>query len=237
MASNLAYGPNITQQGLEFCVDVNNAKSYPGSGTTWYDLCGNKNLTLTTITSASSDGIDFDGTDDKIALQSWPADLNIDSSSRGRTWEVWCKPDVVGSSLQGIYGHKAAQSCSYWCNGGIGIQLSQYIFYWYDNSSYQYLLSGTANCTAGQNTQVVATFMGGFVKLYVNGNLVAATTTSTNMNYGSGMSYVEAGYNSKSGGQEYYNGKIYCLRFYKDKALSHAEIKQNYNTFKARFGL
>ena len=85
MASNLAYGPQIVTDGLVFCVDANNAKSYPGSGTTWYDLSKNINLTLTTVTSASANGIVFDGTDDKIAFQSWPDDLNIDDSTTPRT--------------------------------------------------------------------------------------------------------------------------------------------------------
>lgn len=35
------YGPRIPQSGLQLCLDASNPKSYPGSGTTWYDISGN----------------------------------------------------------------------------------------------------------------------------------------------------------------------------------------------------
>ena len=38
MASNNAYGPQAVTEGLVLCLDANNAKSYPGVGTTWRDL-------------------------------------------------------------------------------------------------------------------------------------------------------------------------------------------------------
>jgi hypothetical protein len=40
-------GPNIVTDGLMLALDASNPKSYPGSGTTWYDLSGNsKHFTL-----------------------------------------------------------------------------------------------------------------------------------------------------------------------------------------------
>jgi len=40
-------GPNIVEDGLVLSLDAANTKSYPGSGTTWYDLSGNGfNFTL-----------------------------------------------------------------------------------------------------------------------------------------------------------------------------------------------
>lgn len=36
-------GPDIVTDGLVFNLDAANRKSYPGSGTTWYDLSGNNN--------------------------------------------------------------------------------------------------------------------------------------------------------------------------------------------------
>lgn len=34
-------GPKIVTDGLQLCLDAANKKSYPGSGTAWYDLSGN----------------------------------------------------------------------------------------------------------------------------------------------------------------------------------------------------
>ena len=237
MASNNAYGPQIVTDGLVFCVDTNNAKSYPGAGTTWYDLSKNINLTLTTVTSASANGIVFDGTDDQIGAQDWPAHLNVDDSTTPRTWEAWCKPDVVDSGYHGIFGHKVAVSCNYWCNGGLFMYNNQFGFNWYNNSTYQNFMSGTPNALAGSAAHIVATYSGGFIHLYVNGELRNSSSTASALNFSSGMVKVEAGYNSKSGGQHWFDGTIYSLRFYKGKALNHAEVKQNYNALRSRFGL
>jgi hypothetical protein len=35
------HSPNIVTNGLVMAVDAANPKSYPGSGTTWYDISGN----------------------------------------------------------------------------------------------------------------------------------------------------------------------------------------------------
>lgn len=41
------HSPNIVTNGLVMCVDAANPRSYPGSGTTWYDISGNShNLDL-----------------------------------------------------------------------------------------------------------------------------------------------------------------------------------------------
>ena len=70
MATN--YNPSIVTDGLVLCFDAANPKSYPGSGTTWYDLSGNDNHgTLLNEPSFSSDKggcFVFDGTDDRISF-------------------------------------------------------------------------------------------------------------------------------------------------------------------------
>ena len=44
----LAHSPSIVMNGLTLCLDAGNRKSYPGSGTTWYNLIpGGVNGTLT----------------------------------------------------------------------------------------------------------------------------------------------------------------------------------------------
>jgi len=37
----VAGGPSIPQSGMQLNLDASNSKSYPGSGTTWYDVSGN----------------------------------------------------------------------------------------------------------------------------------------------------------------------------------------------------
>ena len=38
-----SYSPSIVTKGLQVCLDAFNSQSYPGSGTTWYDVSGNGN--------------------------------------------------------------------------------------------------------------------------------------------------------------------------------------------------
>ena len=58
MASNLAYGPQIKTDGLIVCLDANNTKSYPGSGTAWYNLASQKvHYTLLNWTLSTKEGI------------------------------------------------------------------------------------------------------------------------------------------------------------------------------------
>ena len=41
-------GPDIVENGLVLCLDAGNRRSYPGTGTGWFDISGvNTNGTLT----------------------------------------------------------------------------------------------------------------------------------------------------------------------------------------------
>ena len=63
----LAHSPRIVTDGLVLCVDAASKRSYPGTGTTWTDLKGGNNGTLTngpTFSSANGGSVVFDGTND-----------------------------------------------------------------------------------------------------------------------------------------------------------------------------
>ena len=67
---SLNHSPKIVTDGLVLCLDAASRKSYPGSGTTWFDRSGNgNNGTLTNGPTFSSDNggsIVFDGTNDYV---------------------------------------------------------------------------------------------------------------------------------------------------------------------------
>ena len=67
----LTHSPRIVTDGLVFCVDPANARSYPGTGTTLTDLEGSNNGTLTngpTFSSNNRGVFTLDGTNDYIAV-------------------------------------------------------------------------------------------------------------------------------------------------------------------------
>ena len=60
-------GPDIIEDGLVLCLDAGNKLSYPGTGTTWTDLAGSNNVTLTNgpvFGNNNGGSIGFDGSND-----------------------------------------------------------------------------------------------------------------------------------------------------------------------------
>ena len=65
----MSLGPDIVTRGLVLALDAADKRSYPGSGTTWFDLVNSYNGTLTnglTFDSGNGGSIEFDGTDDFV---------------------------------------------------------------------------------------------------------------------------------------------------------------------------
>ena len=66
------YAPNIVKNGIVACWDAAGKRSYPGTGTTWYDMSGNENNgTLEngpTFSSANGGSIVLDGSDDYVTI-------------------------------------------------------------------------------------------------------------------------------------------------------------------------
>ena len=71
MATQFANGKIVTD-GLVLCLDAADLNSYPTTGTTWFDLAGSNNGTLTNGPTFSGTGasssIVFDGVDDYVSV-------------------------------------------------------------------------------------------------------------------------------------------------------------------------
>ena len=96
-------GPgNIVTNGLVLNLDATNPRSYPQpyNGTTWINLAGTNNGTLTngpTYNSANGGSIIFDGTNDYVDCGN-PISLQINTG----TICVWVKTASPGSGFRGI---------------------------------------------------------------------------------------------------------------------------------------
>lgn len=58
------YNPKTSSDGLVLCLDAGNPRSYPGTGTTWYDVSGNGNNFTINASAYNSSGpkyMDFNG--------------------------------------------------------------------------------------------------------------------------------------------------------------------------------
>ena len=221
----------IVTNGLVLNLDAADRNSYPGTGTSWFDMSGNGNtgtLTNGPTYSTNNGGIFGFVSDDFVTIPENSA-LNTQTPSV----EVWVKTNSTNQS--GFWFEK----------GQVNTQYSLFqegtLIQWRQNFSSGQGLTNLSTTTATyMNTtnwyQVVGTFTSGTRRLYINGVQVNSDsqsgTIATNTN---GMSIgVYGGFNGTRG--YYYNGNIAIVKVY-NRELTAAEVLQNYNVERSRFGL
>jgi len=231
----LAHSPSIVIDGLRFCLDAANTKSYPGSGTTWTDISGkNHDGTLTNGPTFSSDNggcIVFDGANDHIGMLGTATDLGINDTSSSFSFSVWFKTGVTSEKymFDNFDGNTQDISCRLdggklelylrGSSGGIvnAVRYGSYTLNAWNNAVYNFDSSTSPD-----------TFTA-----YVNGINTGTSTSHFSGNFESGSNF-RIGMRPAGGGQ--FSGRIACAMLY-NKSLTEAEVKQNYNALKGRFGL
>jgi len=224
-------GPNIVTSGLVLELDAGNIKSYPTTGTTWFDKSGNAyNGTLTngpTFNTGSLGSIVFDGVDDYVSLGN-----NLDQNGPLSIMS-WIYTTTVSSGARAIISN---------CNAGgnqqdyvleINRTAAKVGAFWGDIV----LLVSSQSLVANQWYYV------GFVRsgstsnwnlnIYINGTSDSTTNTSVNPNAtNAGTSIGRAG----DVLSQYFSGRISNVQMY-NKALSAQEVSQNFNALRGRFGI
>lgn len=236
------FSPRVATNGLTMYLDASNRKSYPGSGTAWYDLSGNSNVgTLTnspTFTMTRLGEINFDGTDDYVSV------ANNSSILMSSTTEQYTAEVVFRSQSSSSKG-----ACA------LFDQYRHYFYYSYSNNTsyFQYITSAyngsnypTSTLTLsglnpkGSWNHVVFTYtkIGSNATLtgYVNGNYSGAVTGLALGTYPN-LSVAMIG-NSYHAGLNYYafDGSIAVVKTY-SRALTDSEVSQNFSAVSGRFGL
>ena len=226
--------PDIIQEGLIWHLDAGNPSSYSGTGTTWTDLKGSYNGTLTNGAVYDSDGggnIQFDGIDDYVST---PITNSLRSITGTRsTLAFWFKTDVVSVRQDLLADYTSAgsnESCRIEVNGyGFsGSKLGGII----NSSATNGLVFTPSAISASTWYYAVILFDGTDAKLYVNNVLQDTTAMTERGSDGTGgVSIGRAGdYNGL-----YMDGNIAQVQCY-NRALDATEIEANYNVHKARYG-
>jgi len=226
MAGRIAYYGNTVTNGLVLSLDAAKRDSYPGSGNTWRDISGNgNNGTLTngpTYTSDNGGAIVFDGTND-YATGSF-TDTTI-LNTNAVTLEAWVYHTGLAGTVQRYVSTfpSASEHAVIRFEGGTTLR-----FYIVTTTGYKFLTS--ANQIYVNNWyHIVGTWDGTTQKLYKNNTLVLSSTQTGTILTGS-LSY------HVSLQSESMKGYIPIAKIY-NRALSEAEIAQNYNAQKSRYGL
>jgi len=232
----LAHSPRIVTDNLELCFDAANAKSYPGSGTTWTDISGkNHDGTLTNGPTFSSDNmgrIVFDGTNDYVDITSLP----VISDTSAMTMEAWVNVDNLDNLFQ-VVGtwERTTRHWQFSYSGNSSYNLNMSI------AGSAYSVGTTAAPATGVWQCVAVTFTGGGESSFHTGNTsiyVNAVSQSIQNTGSTGTSGNDSYIGTRQGfaASNFLDGSIALIRYY-DKALTEAEIRQNFEAQKGRFGL
>jgi hypothetical protein len=219
--------PNIVMPGLVLYLDAGITQSYPGSGTTWTDLSlsGNNGTLINGPTYISDNGgyLVFDGASDYVVKSNFSG-LGSNPSYTMMTWMQFGNLSIGGGIDTNImwYGGETIrgaaaldQKANKFCSLHYGDDIVFNSFSPVLNTSYHALMSY-------DNSSRV-------VKLYVNGVFIESGTHSGNLNITSQNLFI-------GGGPRTWTGKISTPQIY-NRVLSDAEVLQNYNSQKGRFGL
>lgn len=235
-------GPDVVTNGLLFCLDAANQKSYPGTGTTWYELVSSNNGTLNngpTYSSANGGILSFDGVNDYMQ-----ANINTTSLDGDPTFSV----DMF---VRRRTGTSIGAAAGFWGIGGSGQGNS--VEGWTPTVNVIHLdvydstrLESPNTYPEGAFVHVVWTKNGAGmettnVKCYVNGSEVSLTKTraATRTNQfntstaGTGicLGRINGDANAYYAPIDIGTFKVYSV------ALNRSQVLQNYNALKGRFGL
>ena len=217
----------ISTTDLLLYLDADNPNSYSGTGNIWYDLSSNLNhgtLASTSMASISSTPkkFTFNGTSgNNVSFVS--SKFNVPYT--GKTVIVAAKMYAnFGTSLfRALFGNNGNRNFNFYIyQNGSGYQLHF--------SAGSWGLSDVLPLATGQWYIFAASQDANTIRYYVNGVLVGTTT-------GTSVQQFQSSTNEFLGNADnYWLGEINTALIYK-RGLSTAEILQNFNELKSRFGL
>lgn len=209
---------------------LQNKWNIPVSDAKWYDRTANGNngtpTNNPTYSETNKGYFDFDGSDDYVTLGT-PEILNF-SGGTSPTITAWIN---TSSSAEGQI-LRTSESTKYLIFGINSGKLRAQIYDGTNNANDENNNGPTIN--DGNWHHVAAVFnRGGNIIFYKDG--VATTGVSMASVTGeTGTPNPYAAIGRRPGSSQYYDGKIACMQIY-NKALTAAEVLQNYNATKGRF--
>jgi hypothetical protein len=222
-------GPKIITDGLVLCLDAAISKSYPGSGTTWYDLSVNKIDTSLingpTYLSENKGIIKLDGSNDYCRI---PFNSAFNVTSNPFTVMVWNRKDDTNNSYTGLITADLSGDNTW------KIHKDQ-------NASFFRARSGSTVVafpvyTVGKWHLYAFTKSGNSLKLYFDGDLTSSVTSNDPASFSNDLAIGSYRLNDAIAGSWLMPLSFGPIMFY-NRALSSDEIRQNFNATRGRFGV
>lgn len=239
-------GPKVASNGLMLALDASNLKSFPGTGTVWYDRSGNgKNISVNTgsptFNSNSRGNFDFDGSDDRFLITgtgwqfaNWTIISLIRPHSNTGGYRAWFSASGNNQTdyFSGVNWDMSGNSSSTYSIQNIEISRNYGGFYDRDimssNFSFNTWVWQALTCSADDNQ--VQMFING-VREY-NKTDYGGTTT-----YFDKIAISDRYYDSTDTFRGYpFDGNIASTFLY-NRVLTQTELEASYNSLKTRFGI
>jgi len=229
-------GPDIIEDGLVLCLDAANKRSYLGTGTTWSDLKGSNNGTLTngpTFDSANKGSIVFDGSNDYVVTN----DSDLLSFTNAKfSLEVYFKYVNKTNQYNTLVGKRdyanTQREYSFFVDEAASTPTVQFIISSNLTANWTYVI--TPAIEKNRWYHAVATSNAGVGRVYLDGRLSASNASMHSVTI-NGNSPFSIG-NSYNGGSQmqFLNGSISLARVY-NRTLTSEEVRQNYEATVGRY--
>ena len=228
-------GPDITTDGLVLHLDAANIKSYPGTGSTWYDLSGNnKNFTWFTTPSFTSGAIPYFSTLGNRCTGPASNSFGINNTSGYTIFLICMQNSIVSTSSFKFYG-----------SGGNTRGIFSHCT-WSDNVVY-FDQGGCCNsdtrtsiASGGSQSWNIWTFRrltNSSTRSILKNGSILTTNSVTALDINLTTTGVDIGSSDEYGGNSStWNARLQGFTVY-NRGLTDIEILNNVRAIKGRFGL
>jgi hypothetical protein len=228
------YGPQCVRNGLVLALDSADKNSYAGSGTTWRDLSGNDYTTTLTNTPTFSNTNQGILTFARASSQYAETAASFPSLSNW-TIESWVKFTTVPSAnttvsaiITNVYNGSNINFCFTTDVDGTANKGMYVAFF---NGAWRFAPFHAPS--AGVWYHYVGTYDAATIRMYVNGSSYSSTSYAGVSSSG-GTVRIARRWDADTSVGNFINGAIPTVKIY-NRALTAAEVLQNYNATKNRF--
>jgi hypothetical protein len=231
---SVSYNPKIVTDGIVFYLDAANQNSYPGTGTTWFDLSGNSNNTTLrnspTYSTANLGTFIFDGIDDDADCGN---DSSINFGTDNFTVSVWFRRFSNAATNLRLLSKAAGNDTANAASAGFAFFGGNTALSFAINPTGTRTIISAGNYSVDQWVNVVGVLERG-VNIRTFNNSVPIATAAAPSGSVSGTTSLFIG--SNSGSNLFWPGEISNVSLY-NRALTPQEIQQNFNAIRGRYGI
>jgi hypothetical protein len=231
------YNPRIVTDGLVLYLDAANPKSYPRTGTGWFDLSGRGNNALLTngplFNSSNNGSMVFDGSNDyaSSSINLLSSSMTIEITFKINTVLQWVDIAVLDDGINEIMIELGANNGQPNTNG----YLRYYSSYTNGVGSFSNSLASSAQYIIDSKIHSASLTVGSSLATsYFNGILQGSASVTENKTFNRlvlANDIIRSPSYNRACACTIYQTKLY------NRALTALEVQQNFNALRGRFGI